>query len=171
VTFDLHVAVVLDPFLLTLLHRCIAPVGIGSSGAEGLAAVHLTSSLDNSMSIAPMPVPDPSVKPVPKGCFHLIPFGAQTCTDAWASVLSTTIGCTDGAMSVYPVLQVLHSFRPICCDDLLDPLNIFLSGFSLYFGTSTIDWTYHLDGGLDVASQQWIERFDSYSWDLKILQV
>jgi len=62
-------------------------------------------------------------------------------------------------------------FVQFVCDDLLDPLNIFLSIFSLYFGTSTIDWTCHLDGGLDVASRRWIERFDSYSWDLKILQV
>ena len=37
-TLDLHVAVALDPSLLTSLHRCIAPVGIGSSSAEGLAA-------------------------------------------------------------------------------------------------------------------------------------
>jgi len=50
--------------MLTSLHRCIDPVGIGSSGAEALAAAHLTSSLNNSMSIAPMAVPDPSVKPV-----------------------------------------------------------------------------------------------------------
>ena len=62
-TLDLHVAVALDPFLLTSLHLCIAPMGIGSSSAEGLAAANLTSSLDNSILIAPMPLSDPSVKP------------------------------------------------------------------------------------------------------------
>ena len=70
-TLDLLVAVALDPSLLTPLHRCIAPVAIGSSGAEGLAAARLTSSLDNSTSIAPMPVPDPSVKPVLLSFPHL----------------------------------------------------------------------------------------------------
>jgi hypothetical protein len=70
-SLDLLVAVTLDPSLLTSLHRCIAPVPIGSSGAEGLADVRLTSSLDNSTSIAPMPVPDPSVKPVPLSFSHL----------------------------------------------------------------------------------------------------
>ena len=57
-------------------------MGIGSSGAEGLAATHLTSSLDNSMLNASMPVFDPSVKPVPKDCLHLIPSSPKTCTDA-----------------------------------------------------------------------------------------
>jgi len=38
VTLDLHVVVALDSSLLTSLHRYIAPVGIGSSSAEGLAA-------------------------------------------------------------------------------------------------------------------------------------
>ena len=79
-TLDLYVAVALDPPLLTSLHPCIAPVGIGSSGAEGLAAAHLTSSLDNSMLNAPMLVSDLSVKPVPKICLDLI--GTKTCTDA-----------------------------------------------------------------------------------------
>ena len=70
-TLDLHVAVALDPSLLMSLHRCIAPVGIGSSGAEGLAAAHLTSSLDNSTLIAPMPLSDQSVKPVLLSFPHL----------------------------------------------------------------------------------------------------
>jgi hypothetical protein len=46
-------------------------VAIGSSGAVGLATARLTSSLDNSTSIAPMPVPDPSVKPVLLSFPHL----------------------------------------------------------------------------------------------------
>jgi len=135
VTLDLYVAVALDPPLLTSLHPCIAPVGIGSSGAEGLAAAHLISSLDNSILIAPMPLNDPSVKPVPKSCFHLIPFGAQTCTDALASVLPTTIRCIDGATSVYPVLQILHPFRPIRHGDLLAPLRRIGLDFLM------VDWT------------------------------
>ena len=46
-------------------------MGIGSSGVEGLAAAHLTSSLDNSMSNAPMPLSDPSVKPMLLSFPHL----------------------------------------------------------------------------------------------------
>jgi len=57
--------------LLTSLHRCLLRWGIGSSGAEGLAAAHLTSSLDNSMLNAPMPDSDPSVKPVLLSFPHL----------------------------------------------------------------------------------------------------
>ena len=73
-TLDLHGAVALDPFLLTSLHRGIAPVGIGSSDAEGLAAAHLTSSLDNSTLIAPMLVSDPSVKLTLLSFPHLVQY-------------------------------------------------------------------------------------------------
>jgi len=104
VSLDLLVVVALDPFLLTSLHRWYAqmdaPMVIGSTGAEGLAAALLTSSLDNSTLNAPMPVFDSSVKPVPKGCLNLISSGTKTCTDAWASVYPETIGCTDGLASV-----------------------------------------------------------------------
>ena len=72
VTLDRHVAVALDPLQLTSLHRCIASVAIGSTGAEGLTPAHLTTSLDNSMVIAPMPIFGPSFKPVPKSCLDLI---------------------------------------------------------------------------------------------------
>ena len=99
-TLDHHVAVALDPLQLTSLHKCIASVAIGSTGAEGLTPAHLTMSLDNSMVIAPMHIFGPSVKPVPKSCVDLIPSGTKTCTDAWASVYPITIGCTDGASSV-----------------------------------------------------------------------
>ena len=91
-----------------------------------------------------MPLSDPSVKPVPKSCLHLIPFGTKNCTDAWASVLLTTIGCTDGATSVYPVLQILHPFRPIRRGDHLDTSNIF------YLWIFTILW--YLYAGLDLSS-------------------
>ena len=46
-------------------------MGVGSSGAEGLAVARLTSSLDNSTSIAPMPLSGPSVKPVLLSVPHL----------------------------------------------------------------------------------------------------
>ena len=82
-TLDLHVAIALDPSLLTSLHRCIAPVGIGSSGAEGLAAAHLTSSLDNSMLIAPMPLSDPSVKPVLLSFPHLAQYARPITPMQW----------------------------------------------------------------------------------------
>ena len=63
----------------------------GSTGAEGLAPAQLASSLEHSTSIAPMPLLRPSVQPV----LHLISRGAQTCTNAKASDLPTTIGCND----------------------------------------------------------------------------
>ena len=100
VTQNLLVAVALDHSLLMSLHRRLLRWGIGSSSAEDLAAAHLTSSLDNIMLNAPMPLSDPSVKPVPKSYLDLIPFGTKNYTDARASVLPTTIGCTDGATSV-----------------------------------------------------------------------
>ena len=99
-TLDLHVAVALDHILLTSLHRRLLRWGIGSSGVEGLSAAHSTSSLDNSTLIAPMPLSDLSVKPVPKSYLVLILSGTKNYTDARASVLPTTIGCTDGATSV-----------------------------------------------------------------------
>ena len=68
---DLFVAVALDHFLLTSLHRRLLRWGIGSSGAEDLAAVHFTSSLDNSTLIAPMPLSGLSVKPVLLSFPHL----------------------------------------------------------------------------------------------------
>ena len=107
---DLLVTVTLDNSLLTSLHRRLLRWGIGSSSAEGLAAAHLTSSMDNSMLIVPMPLSDPSVQPVPKGCLDLIPSGTKTCTDAWTSLRLIGLG----------ILMV--------------------------------DWTWHLDDGLNIAS-------------------
>jgi len=92
VSLDLLVAVALDPFLLASLHRWYASMVIGSTGVEGLDAALLTSSLDNSTLNAPMPVFDPSVKPVPKGCLDLISSSTKTCTNARASVYPVTIG-------------------------------------------------------------------------------
>ena len=86
VTLDLLVAVALAPALLTSWHRCIALMGIGPSGAEGLAAAHLTSSLDNSMLNAPMPDSDPSVKLVLLSFSHLAQYSTSNFTDAQVSV-------------------------------------------------------------------------------------
>ena len=102
-TLDLHVAIALDPSLLTSLHRCIAPVGIGSSGAEGLAAAHLTSSLDNSTLIAPMPLSDPSVKPVLLSFPHLAQYARPITPMQWRRFFRTTIECFDSRASVKPV--------------------------------------------------------------------
>ena len=63
-TLDLLIAVALDHALLTSLHRLLLRWGIGSSGAEGLAAARLTSSLDNSILITPMLDLALSVQPV-----------------------------------------------------------------------------------------------------------
>ena len=91
-----------------------------------------------------MPLSDPSVKPVPKSYLDLIPSGTKNYTDARASVLPTNIGCTNGATLVYPVLQILHLFRPIRCGDHLD------LGFC--FCIYTTDWTWHLGSGLDMLN-------------------
>ena len=69
-------------------------MGIGSSGAEGLTASRLTSSLEHSTSIAPMLDLTASIQPVLL-FLHLISRGAQSYTKARASVLPTTIKCTD----------------------------------------------------------------------------
>jgi len=66
--------------------------GIGSPDAEGLAFGHMTSSLDNSMLIAPMPIFDPSVKPVLLSFPHLAQYARPNCTDALVLVYPTTIG-------------------------------------------------------------------------------
>ena len=67
----------------------------GSTGAEGLAPTQLASSLEHSTLIAQMPLLRPLVQPVLHLFLHLISRGAQTCTNAKASDLPTTIGCTD----------------------------------------------------------------------------
>ena len=67
----------------------------GSTGAEGVAPVRLTSSLEYSTLDAPMALLTPSVHPVLHFFLHLISRGAQTCTNAKASDLPITIGCTD----------------------------------------------------------------------------
>ena len=149
-TLDLHVAVALDPSLLMSLHRCIAPVGIGSSGAEGLAAAHLTSSLDNSTLIAPMPLSDPSVKPVLLSFSHLAQYARPIIPMQWRRFFRKPSD----------VLMVGHRlnwcsrnciFSSNSSRRSFESLKYIISGFTLYFDTSTTDWTCHLDGGLDMA--------------------
>ena len=73
-------------------------------------------------------------------------------TDAVASVLPTTIGCSDGGASVKSVQQKLHLLVQFVTA-IIWILEIYsISGFPLYFGTNMTDWTCHLDGGLDMAS-------------------
>ena len=71
--------------------RCIT----GSTGAEDFAPARLTSSLEHGTLNAPMSILKPSVQPVLYFFLHLISRGAQSCTNARASDLPTTIGCTD----------------------------------------------------------------------------
>ena len=71
--------------------RCLA----GSTGAEDLAPVRLTSSLEHGTLNAPMPILKPSVQPMLYFFLHLISRGAQSCTNARASDLPTTIGYID----------------------------------------------------------------------------
>src|SRR6185312_12926385 len=67
----------------------------GSTGAEDFAPARLTSSLEHGTLNAPMSILKPSVQPVLHFFLHLISRGAQSCTNARASDLPTTIGCTD----------------------------------------------------------------------------
>ena len=98
VPLDLHVVVALADVLLRRT--------TGSTGAEGLAAARLTTSLEHSTLIAPMLYLTPSVQPVLHLFLHLISRGAQSCTKAGhrrcsilhqsrASDLPITFGCTD----------------------------------------------------------------------------
>jgi len=123
------------------LNRCIAPVAIGASGAEGLVAAHLILSLDNSTLIAPMPLSDPSVKPV----LLSFPYLAQHCTsnftDAHSSVYRMLASLTGAGSLVKPVQLSLDPFVP-------------LSIFSLCFGVSMVVWTWRFDGGLDLVPRR-----------------
>ena len=67
----------------------------GSTGAEDFAPARLTSSLEHGMLNAPMPLLKPSVQPMLHFFLHLISRDAQTCANAKASDLPTTIRCTD----------------------------------------------------------------------------
>ena len=77
------------------MHRRLLQWGIGSFGAESLAATRLTTSLEHSTLIAPMFYLTPLVQPVLHFLLHLISRGAQAYAKARASDLPTTIGCTD----------------------------------------------------------------------------
>ena len=140
------------------LNRCIAPVAIGASGAEGLAAAHLTSSLDNSTLIAPMPLSDMSVKPVLLSFPHLAQYARLITPMQWRRFFRQPldvpmVGHRLNRCSRNCIFSSNYSWRS--------------SRFPLYFRTSTTDWTCHLDGGLDIASWRWIRRVESYPWDLK----
>ena len=151
-TLDLHVAVALDPSLLTSLHRCIAPVGIDSSDAEGLAAAHLTSSLDNSTLIAPMPLSDTSVKPVLLSFPHLAQYARPITLMQWRRFFRQPsdvpmVGHRLNRCSRNCIFSSNSSRRSFGLD-MASRL------YPLYFGTSTTDWNYHLDGGLDMTSRR-----------------
>ena len=100
-------------------------MAIGSSGAEGLAAAHLTSSLDNSMLNAPMPLSDPSVKPLLLSFPHLAQCARPIALMRRVSVYPATIECTDGGAIDLTGAAESATSRPICRGDLLDTSNIF----------------------------------------------
>ena len=111
--------------------RCTA----GSTGAEGIAPPHFTSSLEHSTLNVPMLVLTSSVQPVPLRFSHLAQLAHQNAPMHRASNLPTTIGCTDGgAIGLTSAAESVTS-HPICCGDLLD----------------TSNWTCQLDGGLDMT--------------------
>ena len=78
----------------------------GSTGAEGVAPPHFTSSLEHSMLNVPMLVLTSSVQPVPLRFPHLAQLVRQIAPMHRASDLPTTIGCTDAWASVKPVLLI-----------------------------------------------------------------
>src|SRR6185312_16404815 len=80
------------------MHRCFT----GSTGAEDLTLARLASSLEHSRSNAPMPLFEPSVHPVP---ISRLGFNSLLHQITIASILPTTIGCTDAHASVLPVLS------------------------------------------------------------------
>ena len=101
----------------------------GSTGAEGVTPARLTSSLDNSMLIAPMLDLASSVQPVPLRFPHLAQLAHKIAPMHRASDLPTTIGCTDGgAISLTGATEFATS-RPICRGDLLDTSNILMVDF------------------------------------------
>ena len=91
--------------------RCLS----GSTGAEDLAPARLTSSLEHSTLNAPMPLMTPSVQLVLHFFLHLISRDAQSCTNARASDLPTTIGCTDAKGIGSSGATSFCRTRPIMC--------------------------------------------------------
>ena len=174
-TLDLLIAVALDHALLTSLHRRLLRWGIGSSGAEGLATAHLTSSLDNSMLIAPMLVSDPSVKPVLLSFSHLAqyarpnaPMQGRQCirqpSDApmvghrfnrcsWICIFSSNLSRRSfGYFKYFLFLNFHYTLAP-----------------RRWFGLVIlmVDWTWRLDNWLNIASWWQFGYFELYPWDLK----
>ena len=157
---DLLVAVALDNSLLTSLHRRLLRRGIGSSGAEGLTAAHLTSSLDNSTLIAPMPLSDPSVKPVLLSFPHLAQYARPITPMQWRRffrqpsdvpmVGHRLIRCSRNCIfSSNSSRRSFGSLKYILSLDFhytLAPLR--LIGLVILM----VDWTWRLDDRLDISS-------------------
>ena len=109
-----------------------------------MTPARLTSSLDNSMLIAPMLDLASSVQPVPLRFSHLDQLAHQIAPMHRASDLPTTIGCTDGGAIGLTGAADSASSCPIRRGDQLDTSNIF------YLWIFTIFW--HLCDGLDSIS-------------------
>jgi len=179
VTLELHVTVALDHSLLTSLHRCIAPVGIGSFGAEGLAAAHLTSSLDNNMSNAPMPLSDTSVKPMLLSFPHLAEYARPNALmQGHRCIRQPSVAPMVGHrfnrcswLCIFSSNSSRRSFESLKYILSLD-FHYSLAALRLIgLVILMVDWTWRLDEGLNIASWQWIRRVELLPWELKILQV
>ena len=93
-------------------------MGIGSSGAEGLAAAHLTSSLDNSMLIAPMPLSDLSVQPVPLRFLHLDQLAHQI-AQASVKLVQLILHCfVQFVAGIIWMLEIYSISRFLLCFDI-----------------------------------------------------
>ena len=132
------------------LHRCIASVGISSTGPEATALPCLTSSLKDSMVLAPMP--SFPYRRCNRCCFDFFTWLGI----AWP--IAPVIGrrCIR-SLPVRPVLSrrfnrsycFLHPFVQLVAAVIWTPHKYSISAFSLWFDVSAVDWT-HLYGELDI---------------------
>ena len=142
------------------LHRCIAPVGTGSTGPEATALPCLTSSLKDSMVLAPMPS---------------FPYRRcnRCCLDffTWLGIawpIAPVIG--HRCIRSLPVrLMLSHRFNrcyyfciffvQLIATVIWTPHKYSISAFSLWFGVSAVDWT-HLNGELDILEMVWTSSME-----------
>jgi len=157
------------------LHRRITPVAVGSSGAEGLAATCLTSSLEHSTLNAPMLNLASSVQPVLHSFFTWSPEVLRLARIPGRRIFRQP--------SDAPMLR--HRFNRCPCF-LPNSSNAsqrsigsfkFILSLDFYYALTSlrriglvilmVDWTWRLDDRLGIVSWRWIRHVDSYPWDLK----
>ena len=144
----------------------------GSTGAEGVVPARLTSSLDNSTLIAPMPLFMLSVQPMPKADLTWF-YSALRNKSTWRRRF---IRLPSDAPMVMHRLNRCHYFLPNLSNASQQAIGSFKFILSLDFHYALtslrqiglvilmMDWTWRLDDRLDIASWRWIRHVDSYPW-------